>query len=161
MFWRLLAAYSIIGLLVFLILVYRLADGVRRGSARSGAGFSLVGPSAKCPACGGSISWARPPMCRNCGNSIQIRRSNSSAILVITVVVSGLIASAIGAKDDTWLWTTILGALPLMFVLSFLTAQLFPPDLELTGDYRSVLYDDESKSSQDAVDPSTKPSDET
>jgi hypothetical protein len=60
---------------------------------------------------------------------------------VVTVVVSGLIASAVGANGDAWLWTTILGMYPLLVVVHFLTMQLFPPDVEPTGDYRSILYD--------------------
>jgi hypothetical protein len=68
-------------------------------------------------------------------------------MFVVTVVLSGLIASVVGAHDDAWLWTTILGTYPLGLVVHFLTMQLFPPDVEPTGDYRSILYDgDQSRS---------------
>lgn len=140
MLWRLLLFYSAIVLLVMAVLAYRLLGSILTGSFRTEQ-FSLFGPPPKCPFCGARIHLLQWPTCRACGNSVQLRPSYRAAMLVVTFLLSGLIAFAVGATGDVWLWTTLLGAHPLGVVLYFLTWQLLPPDIEPTGDYRSILYE--------------------
>jgi len=52
----------------------------------------------------------------------------------------GLVAYALGARSDALLTFTFIGMFPIQFVMIVVTAYLFPPDMESTGDFRGILY---------------------
>jgi hypothetical protein len=54
----------------------------------------------------------------------------------------GLFAYAVGVRGDVLILSILAGGLLGTFVLTAITAQLFPPELEVTGDFRGVLYGD-------------------
>jgi hypothetical protein len=98
-----------------------------------------------CPACGGQTPWQRatvdvPFLCPRCGRSIQVKHSYFRALGFLSFPIAGLLAYAMGARRDVLVWSTLLGGLPMQFIMSFMTMRLFPPQAELTGDYRSILH---------------------
>jgi hypothetical protein len=51
-----------------------------------------------------------------------------------------MVAYAFGARGDSLLAIVLLGTWPTTAVLAFVTARIFPPDVEPTGDFHGVLY---------------------
>src|SRR5256885_15094821 len=109
MFLRLIIVYSAILLVVLFVFAFRVAQGVRRHVGKARTEVRIFGPRATCPICGSKIGWPQSSTCPRCSNTIQPRRSYSVTMFGVTVVLSGLIASVVGATGDAWLWTTILG----------------------------------------------------
>jgi predicted RNA-binding Zn-ribbon protein involved in translation (DUF1610 family) len=98
-----------------------------------------------CPSCGAKISWqyAAPHvhfLCPACGHGVHLRNGYFRVLNVLSLVLVGLGAYAVGARGDLLFWSVILGFIPVAFVLTFITMRLFPPDTESTGDYRGILY---------------------
>ena len=99
----------------------------------------------KCPACGSAVPWHRATsdtafLCPACGRALQVRGSYFRVLNFLAFPIAGFGAYALGARDDVLFWITLLGAFPVAVILWFITMRLFPPDVDLTGDYRSVLY---------------------
>ena len=141
MFSRLISVYESLALLVLVVFAYRFVRIIRRADgAPPRIKLTLFGRPSACPACGAPIRWTNQPVCSGCGHAVRIRRSYSTVTAIACWLISGLIAFAVGARGDVWLWLTVLGVLPAGFVVSIISLQLFPPDVEFTGDYRSVLF---------------------
>ena len=138
------------------VVAYRLVLLVcrRRGTAANGRiGGSFFGPSPICPGCGAPIHWPESAVCPGCGNAVQVRRSYSNVLTVISFVIAGLIAFGAGASGDAWLWMTLLGVCPTILVISVISLQMFPPDVEFSGDYRSVLFGREDSDTRGRPEP--------
>jgi hypothetical protein len=78
-----------------------------------------------------------------------MRRSYSNVLTLISFVIAGLIAFGAGASGEAWLWMTILGVYPTVLVVSVISLQMFPPDVEFSGDYRSVLFSRQDSDTHD------------
>lgn len=59
---------------------------------------------------------------------------------ITSVVVTGLALYALGARGDALFWLVLLTWLPIQVVVQTITLRLFPPDAELTGEFRGILY---------------------
>jgi hypothetical protein len=59
---------------------------------------------------------------------------------VASVVATGLAAYAFAIRGDALFWVVCLGWFPVSVVLLNITLRLFPPDAELTGEFRGILY---------------------
>jgi len=58
-----------------------------------------------------------------------------------------------GVRGDALFWLVCLGCLPVSVVLLTITLRLFPPDAELTGEFRGILYGKPDQPSDSAGDP--------
>jgi hypothetical protein len=98
-----------------------------------------------CPVCGATFPPAlltRRQRCPACRAGLTIRRQFVLVIALVVLAISVLIALAIGVPR-AWLFVTAwLLARPIQFVVMFVTVRLFPVELEATGDFRGVLYED-------------------
>ena len=98
--------------------------------------------SSTCPVCGGEIlsrwittDWfpGRIPsrvFCYNCGAALRVRRSYFSALYFVALVSMVLAAYAIGIGGYDFITVVGFGALPLAFLMVFLSLRLFPLELE-------------------------------
>lgn len=75
-----------------------------------------------------------------CGHGVHLRNGYFRVINVLSLVLAGMAAYAVGATGNVLFWSVIVGFIPIAFVLTFITMRLFPPDTESTGDYRGILY---------------------
>ena len=102
-------------------------------------------PPIKCPNCGAQIGWDRASfhvqfLCPACHRGLQLRNSYPRVVNVVSIVATGLAAYALGVKGDALFWVVCLGWFPASVVLLNITLRLFPPDAELTGEFRGILY---------------------
>jgi hypothetical protein len=58
------------------------------------------------------------------------------------VTLAGLGGYALGLRGDVLMFAAFLAVWPLNAVLLRITVRTFPPDIELTGEFRGILYDD-------------------
>jgi predicted RNA-binding Zn-ribbon protein involved in translation (DUF1610 family) len=118
----------------------------------------------KCPVCGVEVPWRRatadvPFLCPVCGRSIQVKRSYFRVLGWLSFPIAGFTAYALGARRDVLFWGTLLGALPMQFVMAFLTMRLFRVEAEATGDYRSILHPVDPEALERAARNSDRPDD--
>ena len=97
----------------------------------------------KCPACGTHMPWEAvtdiPFLCPSCGSRIQLKRFYFHVFSLMSFPIAGLLAYALGARDDLLYWSTLLGTLPAGFLIMFLTMRLFRAEAEL-ADFPSILH---------------------
>ena len=118
-------------------------------------------PPIKCPKCGAQIGWDRASfqvqfLCPACGSGLHLRNSYGRVVNVASIVITGLAAYALGTRGDALFWLVCLGWLPVSVVLLIITLRLFPPDAELTGEFRGILYGEPDQPSDSAGDPAEK-----
>lgn len=65
--------------------------------------------------------------------------------------ISALVAYAVGFRNDALFGVVALALWPVYFVLTMLNMRLIPPEVELSGDFRGILY------TCDPEDPSRPP----
>ncbi len=51
-----------------------------------------------------------------------------------------LLAYGVGLRDAALVWTVLCGIVPVQWLIGFITIRLFPPELELSGDFRGILF---------------------
>ena len=112
-----------------------------------------------CPSCGAEISWRHADLnvafpCPNCGRGVLIARRYLRVLNFVSVGLATLIAYALGARGEALFGAAVLGYLPTLVVVIFITLRLFPPEVVLTGDYRGILYD--SNVSEDRATPTSE-----
>ena len=98
-----------------------------------------------CPSCGAEISWRRadldlPFPCPACRHGVLIRKRYLRVIGIVSLVLAALIVYGIGIRGDALIPAVLLAILPTQFVVGFITLRLFPPDVDLTGDFRGILF---------------------
>jgi uncharacterized protein (DUF983 family) len=98
----------------------------------------------ECPACGMHLSWDAvtvgiPFLCPLCGRRMQLKQSYFNVTALMSFLITGLVAYALGARDDLLYWSTLLGAYPASFIVTFLTMRLFRTDVKLLDDL-SILH---------------------
>src|SRR5690348_1453470 len=86
----------------------------------------------QCPSCGAIISWRTAAahvqfLCPECHQGIHLRDSYFRVPYILSALVIGLLAYALGARGDV-LGAVVLGVIPINFVIVFLTMRIFPPD---------------------------------
>jgi hypothetical protein len=82
---------------------------------------------------------------------VRIARSYTVAATVVAMVSAGCLSYALGARRDLLFPATAIGTLPVRLALMMISCQLFPPELVVTGEFRSVLY----RSDTEAITPPT------
>lgn len=102
-------------------------------------------PPITCPKCGTQIGWDRVSfhvqfLCPRCLSGLHLRDSYPRVLNVVAVVVTGLVFYGLGARGDLLFWLVFLGWLPIAAVIQSINLSLFPPDVELTGEFRGILY---------------------
>lgn len=101
-----------------------------------------------CPACKAVVFWRdlteHNYLCPTCRCRLRVRRRYLVVLQIVSYVIVGLFAYAVGVRDDMLILSILVGGLLGTFVLTAITAQLFPPELEVTGHFRGVLYGDPS-----------------
>jgi len=106
----------------------------------------LAGQSVKCPSCGTlfplrRVAFGKAFLCPQCHHGLRVRGAYLRVLGMFSLLIPGLAGYAIGMRGDALLAAILLGMFPTNLILTFITLLLFPPDLELTGDYQGILYD--------------------
>jgi hypothetical protein len=97
----------------------------------------------KCPACNHDIPiLAMSYACPLCNAGLRLRATYFRALRVVTLLMTGFMGYGAGFRGLTLLVIIALMALPVFVLVVLINVRLFPPDLEATGDYRSILYAD-------------------
>ncbi len=78
--------------------------------------------------------------CPTCGQALHLRNNYFRVLILFAIIVAGLLSYAVGVRGDALLPVVFIAMWPMEFVLLFITLRLFPPDVEATGDFRSILY---------------------
>jgi hypothetical protein len=78
--------------------------------------------------------------CPACQCRVQLKTGYFRLLYCLAAVMVWLIGRAVGIRSDALLWTVLVLLWPAFFVIASITLWLFPPDVELSGDYRGILY---------------------
>lgn len=119
-------------------------------------GFTIL-PDAKpvtCPACGVSISAryiADEFLCPACASGLRLRRPYFWVASSVSIVLASLTLYALGFRDDALWMGACLAVWPFLILVLSVTARVFPPDVEASGDFRGILHPPEPQ------DPSLPP----
>src|SRR5580704_17801636 len=92
-----------------------------------------------CPGCSALVPWknisfSTPFKCPSCGVTQCVSRSYLYFQAVVTIVVTGIGAYALGMRNTILLSAVVLGFFPVAMIVSFLTRRLVPPTLKLGDD---------------------------
>jgi hypothetical protein len=71
---------------------------------------------------------------------------------IVSLLLVSLGSYAVGIRGDNLLWTVLLLVVPVQVILLNISIRLFAPDLELTGEFRGILYGDPEAESLDERD---------
>jgi hypothetical protein len=98
-----------------------------------------------CPVCAAAIpargAWGRVSFfCPECGHGLRFRKGYFRVLYLFANILVAMVAYACGARGDTLFAIVVLAPWPTVSLLAFVTARLFPPDVEPTGDFHGVLY---------------------
>jgi predicted RNA-binding Zn-ribbon protein involved in translation (DUF1610 family) len=96
-----------------------------------------------CASCGVPISWRYADTefsCPACGCGLRLRRRYFRALYLMSYALAMLIAYAIGFRDDALGAAGVLALLPVYFIVMTLNMRLFPPEVEISGEFRSILH---------------------
>jgi hypothetical protein len=97
-----------------------------------------------CPSCGEDISTrfvaGRDLYCPACSVGLSFRLGPFRALPLFAFVIVGLSLYAFGLRDLQWMAVCYLLCHPATYVMALVTARLFPPELESTGDVRGILH---------------------
>ncbi len=97
-----------------------------------------------CPSCGEDISSrfvpGRHSYCPACGVGLAFRQGPFRALPLFAFVIVGLSLYAFGLRDLQLMAVSYLLGHPAWYVMALITARLFPPELETTGDVRGILH---------------------
>ena len=106
-----------------------------------------------CPECHARIGWniasAREFLCPKCHQGLVLRKAYFRVVIVVSQIVAGLLAYGFGLRRDNLIWGVLVGMFPVYIILINITTTLFPPDLELTGEFRGILYSDQDDGPHD------------
>jgi hypothetical protein len=123
--------------------------------------FALLGPPLpmKCPACGVSVGWKHASahvqfLCPHCHQGLKLRPAYFRIVNVVSLIAAGLLAYGYGLRRDNVIWGVLVGVFPVQVILLNISLRIFPPDVELTGDFRGILYGDSDERSRSNKDPS-------
>jgi hypothetical protein len=94
-----------------------------------------------------------PFQCPACGHGVLIRKRYVRVIGIVSLVVASLVVYGLGIRGDALIPAFLLVVFPIKFVVAFMTLRLFPPDVELTGDYRGILYDAKASTEASTLTP--------
>jgi hypothetical protein len=81
-------------------------------------------------------------LCPACKQGLRLRRSYFAVAHVMGLMIAGLLAYVLGARDDVLFWAVCFGGLPAAFIVVNISMRVFPPDVEVTGEFRGILYGD-------------------
>lgn len=93
-----------------------------------------------CPTCSTPLSWREVDLsssfrCQACNQALEIPRSYSQCLCLLSVMLISLVAYAFGARQGILLSAVLVGFFPVHIVVVSLARILLPPNLRLSDDY--------------------------
>ena len=109
-----------------------------------------------CASCGVQISWryaGNEFSCPTCGCGLRLRRRYFRILYVISYGIAVFAAYTLGLREDALFATAILAVLPVFNVVTVLNMRLFPLEVEISGEFRSILHPGEPEDPSLPADP--------
>src|SRR2546421_9768541 len=101
----------------------------------------------RCPNCGGQVPWGRVVpvtsfQCAQCGIGLRLRERfiRATRLSAMALTASVLYFARLTAGGTTFLAITLIGTWILSAWLSPIRRRLFPPELELRGEFEGPLF---------------------
>ena len=101
-------------------------------------------PALTCPSCGATVAWddvaAGPCSCQSCGAGVTLKPGYFRVLGFASLLVAAIVLFAFGLRGNALFAWTALAWFPIRLAIELVNLRLFPPDLELSGEFRRILH---------------------